>query len=83
MGHNISLTEALSKTLMVEASAILFAVRACSSVHNGSLSHFPKITMSMSLMEEEKIINYLKISYAPNNGILRHFDYPRIQKGNL
>ena len=50
----ISLTEALSKTFMVETSAILFAVRACSSVHNGGLSHFPKITMSMSLKKREQ-----------------------------
>lgn len=46
------LTDALSKTLIELGSAILFACNAFSRVHNGSLSHFPKTTRSMSLKIE-------------------------------
>lgn len=47
-----SLTVALSKTLMVFSSAMFLFRRASSSVQSGSVSHFPKTTRSMSLMEK-------------------------------
>lgn len=52
------LTDALSRTLIEEGSAMLLAWRACSSVHNGSRSHLPNTTKSMSLnLEKNSVIH--------------------------
>ncbi len=50
------LTDALSRTLMVDESAISSFTNALSKVQSGSFSQFPKTTRSMSL--KDTIINY-------------------------
>lgn len=48
------LTVALSKTLMEFSSATFLFRRASSSVQSGRVSHFPKTTRSISLVEKKR-----------------------------
>lgn len=66
-----SLTVALSKTLMEFSSATFLFRRASSSVHSGSVSHFPKTTKSMSLRKKQ-MMRYDEVSHLQCIRTIRH-----------